>query len=697
MHSHGPTIRQPTFPRRITEESEGYGLGGSSDEEAVAEELNVVENPRFGKAKTNGFSIRSPPAVASDIGPRSNSEDKERKGSGFFGSIRGLFKGSGKDKDRESNSTRESGSTERHRSIGGDKKWATRTDQNLKAAKRGKDGDSSDDDTVHVRGARLAMSDVGPSSSSSSPKLRKKSTVRKERERVDTQRTVMPARNDGLAARELGEQSVSRWIDDGHAVVEAQGDGQATVKKKRKGTIKKPKAKATAAKPNGSSPAAAKATNGQVYVVPAAEPNVNVANGGSTGGGLSRSESTSPGSITSAPANSSRARRASTISNTHTNAGSGSTNIITAPVPKRASSMHTPKSSGTKNGTQGQGHERRASGPAAKSGAVGPDQSLMGIVEGASKANRQGWQTHQSSKSTPLPTAGAGLGLGMHLPKAPARVTRDDLDYALPMIQANVSMAIPKAPPSIFANGNAAAGNGDAMVGNGNGNGNVSAPPKMPSIVAPVPFKPIPGGTLKAGSTSSLGPPKPLKSALRGSSRSPSPNPWFPQSSPQSTPPPVPRLPQQITAEPEQSDQSAPAKTTLSSRNSDVSSISSYETGHENLYEEEETPPAPPAHDHAASDVSASTASTQTPVAPARRKSVRVSLRPTFSPTPPAFDDEESHAPWGDSTITDPPSRQKAATDVEKDIWEDSSDEDEEYRKARKLLSRAGKKKKASK
>jgi hypothetical protein len=73
--------------------------------------------------------------------------------------------------------------------------------------------------------------------------------------------------------------------------------------------------------------------------------------------------------------------------------------------------------------------------------------------------------------------------------------------------------------------------------------------------------------------------------------------------------------------------------------------------------------------------------------APQRRKSVRVSLQPTFSPTPPAIDDTEDeaeegsrHAPWS----SPPPA----------DMWEDSSEEDVEYQKAKKLLNRASRKEK---
>ena len=123
-----------------------------------------------------------------------------------------------------------------------------------------------------------------------------------------------------------------------------------------------------------------------------------------------------------------------------------------------------------------------------------------------------------------------------------------------------------------------------------------------------------------------------------------------------------------------------------------------------------------------------SAASQPTTPPPRRRKSVRVSLQPTFSPSPPAieYDDEEEqkrHAPWvwkQDHHITEgvgagqhvhapvplaAPSpllnlghRQKVVEPEQSarvyDIWEDSSDEDVEYQKAKRLLTRAARKEK---
>lgn len=95
--------------------------------------------------------------------------------------------------------------------------------------------------------------------------------------------------------------------------------------------------------------------------------------------------------------------------------------------------------------------------------------------------------------------------------------------------------------------------------------------------------------------------------------------------------------------------------------------------------------------------------------APQRRKSVRVSLQPTFSPTPPAFDNredyEEGQGFWR-PVVPDKPTRRRSrllnqsldgplvATNprsrARDDIWQDSDDEDEEYARAKMMLSRAG-------
>ncbi|KAF9478743.1 hypothetical protein BDN70DRAFT_728459 [Pholiota conissans] len=137
-------------------------------------------------------------------------------------------------------------------------------------------------------------------------------------------------------------------------------------------------------------------------------------------------------------------------------------------------------------------------------------------------------------------------------------------------------------------------------------------------------------------------------------------------------------------------------------------------------------------HAKTTSEVSQSSTSTAQPrlphdQSPRRRKSVRVSLQPTFSPSPPAieYDDEEEqrlHAPWAWSTVQAEQrpsvSRQPhpslaapllpapvplrapvrtVATSEEPDMWANSSDEDEEYTRAKRALTRAARKERDTK
>jgi hypothetical protein len=349
----------------------------------------------------------------------------------------------------------------------------------------------------------------------------------------------------------------------------------------------------------------------------------------------------------------------------------------------------------------------------------------MSIVEGVSQANRQGWQTHRASASQPKNWesstgggfssgvgGGGGESGGMEIPRAPARVTRDDLDWVFPGIQGSSAlttsgsgMTLPKAPGSVIpptSNGT------ETGSGNPNPKPNANANARMsPGIVAAGGFGPSASTTsspnaaaaaavLISSSSSSLGPPRPLKSALR-SSRTPSPNPLLQNHNIQPSPsPPLPLTPPQMRRSMDQArtttkskggdddaervGRSMSIKTGLQEavgKDTDEVSVSSYETGHENPDEEEEEeeglPPPPPPHDHPASDVSASSTSTQTPAVPARRKSVRVSLQPTFSPTPPAFDDDETHAPWGDkdgpTTMTTTTTTTKTGDETARWYW----------------------------
>jgi len=71
-----------------------------------------------------------------------------------------------------------------------------------------------------------------------------------------------------------------------------------------------------------------------------------------------------------------------------------------------------------------------------------------------------------------------------------------------------------------------------------------------------------------------------------------------------------------------------------------------------------------------------------------------MALQPTFSPTPPALydDDDNNLAPWAPSATAEATSKQVTGWQMRSHpsdpnvAWEDSSDEDEEYSRARRLL-----------
>lgn len=182
-----------------------------------------------------------------------------------------------------------------------------------------------------------------------------------------------------------------------------------------------------------------------------------------------------------------------------------------------------------------------------------------------------------------------------------------------------------------------------------------------------------------------LSPKTPLKSALRNPSRTPSPN---PSALPLSlSPPPLFHRVSRISETGED----------------DSASISSYETVHENFDSRPSSPLAPPVpprdvviNPGVDSDLSHGTSSTAIGSTdngtPSRRKSVRMSLPPTYSTTPPARNDwEVGKPPWSspprNPTVLEESHRGPRTGSIrEGDLWEDSSDEDEEYNAARKLL-----------
>ncbi|EPQ53035.1 hypothetical protein GLOTRDRAFT_139985 [Gloeophyllum trabeum ATCC 11539] len=278
-------------------------------------------------------------------------------------------------------------------------------------------------------------------------------------------------------------------------------------------------------------------------------------------------------------------------------------------------------------------------------------QSLMSIVEDVSKMNRVGF-------------TGAGTDLKLEMPRAPPPVTRERLEAELAQSEPSPSRSQSRLSRSNSATAKSAS--------------------RPSATLAPTVHQPVPGM-------------KPLKSALRTSSRSPSP------AAPQRT---------QLYDNGPSSLSNGDVSNGNAAQNGggdDAASIMSFETAHEVF--DDDPSPTPRSRSPDGTDLSTSTASTATKVsagaAPVRRKSVRMSLEPTFSPTPPALDDSERHEPWSDARSSAEKPR-RAANDAdadgwamrngrksraeEKDVWDDSSaEEDEEYGLARRLLAKTGK------
>ncbi|TFK38358.1 hypothetical protein BDQ12DRAFT_683522 [Crucibulum laeve] len=498
--------------------------------------------------------------------------------------------------------------------------------------------------------------------------------------------------------------------------------------------------------------------------------------GGTMPAGASLSRNTSLMSASSAPTGKSHLANGTTgtvtdlgKSNTTTGLGQG---MPTTTVGRRS----TITGAGRPNGS-GTGHRRAMSVDHGKTTSTGKSSvttshahtqsananSLMSIVEGASRVRLQGTE--------------------METVRAPPRVGRDDIlnadKKAATFVPQQGGMELPKAPGPVVDM--LRASGSDMDINRHVRSRSISGNVKDASASAPDLHSQGHGFGRPAKS--------PLKSALRNSSRTPSPmmgplpvengsiNSIPPITGPskprqleaprsQSVPAPmasIPRAPGSVltsmpTPAPAPSRPAVstpPTSSTQAQRvpspdvqeeylDDDAASISSYETGHEvfdwgdeapeeaqatsnvtrpvpmrtgsesSTASESATPRPPPkpqpdftqyGSDASVSTVGPSSSSLQ----PQRRKSVRVSLQPTFSPTPPAIDDDDEeeqmkHAPWAWKNNSNAPvsdhSRQsdpKSNEAVVRDVWEDSSEEDVEYQKARRLLSKVAKKAKARK
>lgn len=642
------------------------------------------------------FSIRH--GAKSDLGPSTSSTSisglprRGVHGHGFFGSLKGLFR-SHKDRDGGSDREVERAATTPTKKTGG---WETRTDRNLRG------GDSSDEDEVNGMPFVPVMSSpaVGNRSRTMSEsgvglgqRLRKTSTV-KRKPKVSAS---LPTSDVGSGAGGNGAKKAEEWLgeqglfmqqgqephkssggntDNDHGEKDWATDGSAP----RTVTRKKSKVKKAGTRPGLLSEPTAMDSN------------------------LSRNSSMT--SSTSAPV----------ISKSKTG------------VTRRASVGHAPAVPSRTPSHSAGGHKRAMSIdhappkiinlPPPHAGGGQGGASLMSIVEDVAKQNRQGWSPADGMMSIggttrkvgPGTRMGTGTGTGtettMEVIKAPRSVTRREIDSTL-------------TTPTDIKRGRSS----DAIT--------IQTLPSERTPTPPVnghsPSRTVNHGALLTPSRPAM---SPLRSAMRNPSRTPSPMTQL------SSPSPEPQSPLPVTISLPNGNALSPPELkakgkTPETESADSASISSYETGHESFDDGEgdETehehspepkahplPPAPPPHspmplrvpdnqhllqsslnsNHLGSDLSTSTASTElASSSPKRRKSVRVSLQPTFSPTPPALesDDESDHAPWnGKSTGWQTRNHHHSSEGEVKDMWEDSSDEDPEYQKAKRLLSRAGKK-----
>ena len=308
--------------------------------------------------------------------------------------------------------------------------------------------------------------------------------------------------------------------------------------------------------------------------------------------------------------------------------------------------------------------------------------SLLTIVESVTRDNRAAWD--RATSGLPLDSSnGAGPVGGLVSVRAPPSVTKYNLRGEGGH---GISFESVLAPGSVF---------------------DVQPPPRSePQRAKTLPLPPrAPIPTTPAATSSKV----PLRSALRNHSPPPVPPP---------KPIVIPSAPPRVVVE-----AATPRMTNGKDHNndedddggSDSGSIASFQTVRETLDEDSPTPIPPPAPVPAAasaalalpkkddSDVSTSTLSAGSGAGAgvARRKSVRMSLQPTFSPTPPALDEDEDEA-WGRSGRPWPVPVGKGVEHAngvaggkerERDFWADSSDEDEEYSNARKMLVRVSKKK----
>jgi len=648
------------------------GEDDSSEEEESQGPLEVIENNPFGRPKPFALRQEVAPEAMERMHERNGKQrQRERKPSlSFFGSLRGLFRTSHKDQTR-AESTDVIGSPSKHKKE--KKGWSTRTDVNLKAS-RSQDSSDSEPDTAPKSqqppgGAKLRKGRSPTSAAASSsgwqtdgpPSASPRASVRRKKKSV----AELKGNTGGYTDGEL----------DANDSVPSNPPSRTQVEI----LARHPSAKRQAS-----------------AITPQATP-VSVSRASS----LSTRNIVIPVPSLSSSTGKARHRRATTDLSGHIDSGNGETlNDASTRRPASLTYGATPQRGGDPSAA-----EKPRSKRAVKAGTVHPlpakgstSVSLMSIVEDVSRQNRNSRDATVPllpSDRTPPPSTAK-----LEVPRAPIpgvaiNATRSSKlsDDSLPA-RRSTSLDIPYAPGSIFSQSL-------PVISGAQG----TAPRKQESM------RSAPSTCQRSGSVSTSGTEprrvsrpavSPLRSALRNPSRTPSPSPVQlaeirkrgadVRADEGDTP--CGRTPErqesaQRIPRPALSGQATQLNGVSVRDSVSMTSISSYATGRESPFEEELAPEAPPASQH---DTETSTISTEMPLA--RRKSVRVSLHPTFSPTPPALEDDETQGryPWN------PSGREGNQNGPgEPDLWQDSSDEDEEYSRARKLLSRVGRKGKGKK
>ncbi|KAI5116636.1 hypothetical protein M0805_002399 [Coniferiporia weirii] len=527
-------------------------------------------------------------------------------------------------------------------------RWVTRTDHNLK--KSGQADDSSDDEVAkRTRGSDTAVDYES---------LRRRGNVEANAQPIFRS-------GSGFAVTEAGPSNMKATKQGGAAGKKLRKTADSALKKTN--TL----------------------TNGQKEVRRLSQkPMIQ-------GASLAQSQSTGDGHVVNSMpvsvSHTSSIRSQSPIS------GSGMSTAVTSfetPTTSAPDRRHTSVSrSDSGRVPLGKVHQRASSYSSVSAPASRGQASLMTIVEDVSLRNRRGWL--QSDPNSLLVEV-----------KAPKSVH----DNAYLGTVASLPQSY-MASPAAFSHGKN--DQAERRPGISPMTGQNAGAHRLSTIMASSsePSLPLGGISATRSAHEPATPRKPLKSALRSST--PSPDPFSASTS---------RNKEPVRTAGVHSDAKGPSNVTsrlsnpsrkLNDDDDAASNVSSdYETGNEDLGDTQDEPPAPPPHDEKYKLVKGLTdeaeangtqlsgtasSSTETATQPSRKKSVRVSMQPTFSPTPPALADyeEENRAPWVLSSSKDGSASSdtwQSRIDESNAGWTDSSDEDEEYSRAKQMLHKASKK-----